>query len=74
MGNGVVIEAAMVGSIVGSVTGGVLAMQFEAETAVEAEIYGDLRETGMVVGFFCGAASGAVVASEGMCADPEEEN
>ena len=73
MGNGVAIESAMIGSLVGSATGGVISLFVEAEIGAESEIYGNIRETTMVTGFFCGAAGGAFVASEAMCDDSEWE-
>lgn len=69
----IVVDGAMVGAIMGGATGRIWGMQFETESATEEEIYGNLRDMGMVAGFWCGLAGGALVSSEGMCVAPEEE-
>lgn len=67
------IDGAMVGTIIGGATGRIWGMQFETESAAEEAIYGDLRNMGMMTGMWCGLAGGALVSAEGMCAAPEEE-
>ena len=72
MGNSVLFDAAIVGGIVGGATGRVIGMQFGVESAAEDEVFS--KDMGMVAGFWCGAAGGLIVATEGMCDDAPDES